>query len=211
MRRPLVFALLLASASPAFAKNQFEKALELTPEYFQKVVVVKDDDLDTSATLSSVKGFQEKRGLLGITWNDNFLRATINKKTGETRIGLYQFVNYYGEWRRYQGASYETHDGPKDADLRIVDRRVVSCQNTQITGGCLLSEHMIFDVDEELLRVIASKWEANKAAVWRFKFRAQAADDWNDGIPPAEVKGFLMAVDAYRKDHGLPSPQPASH
>lgn len=77
-------------------ESQIQTALSLTKEHFKNTTTVKDDPLDTVATITTVNGFQEKRGLLGIVWDDNFLRAFIDKKSGKTSFQVYQVIYYQG-------------------------------------------------------------------------------------------------------------------
>jgi len=195
------------SAQPASAKpddkpsKQVLRALSLTPEHFQATSTLKDDSLETVATITTLAGFQYKRGLLKIVHDDNFLRAFIDKKSGETRFQLYQIISYGGSWRFYSTANYETLEGPKSVDLTVVDRDV-SCSRY----GCSYTEHVAFDVEGSLLRTVAEKYRPNEEIVWRFKFKSKAGTEWPDGLLPAEAAGLLAAVDAYKRAQVLPLP-----
>lgn len=184
-------------------KKLAAQAIAMTPQQFQSTAVIKDDNLDTTAQIDTSKGFQAKRGLLKILWNDNFLRAFIDKKTGATTIQVYEFIMYEGNWRYYNTVNYETPTGPRSEAVKNIARNVVSCSGSRYGNGCMLSEHMAFDVDESLLRTIASKYTQGTLSAWKFKFGAQRAEDWNSGIFPAEVAGFLAVIDDYRTKHGL--------
>lgn len=180
------------------------QALAMTPQQFQSSITIKDDALDTLAELNTSNGFQVKRGLLKIVWNDNFLRAFIDNKTGKTTIQLYEFVMYEGDWRYYNRVNFETPSGPKSAQLTSIARNVVTCAGSRYGSGCTLSEHFAFDVDEELLRTIANGYQPGAEKMWKFKYGAQRAEDWQSGLLPAEAAGFIAALDAYRSSKGLP-------
>jgi hypothetical protein len=194
----IIFALSLTACNTA--QEQIKNALSLSPEYFRDTAIVKDDALDTIATITTENGFQEKKGLLGLVWNDNFIRAFIDKKTGVTKYQIYQWIMYSGDWRFYQVVNYETPAGPTQEPLTIIDRKVISCT---ASDGCLYKEDFAFEIDEPLLRTIASTYHPGEAKGWRFKYGAKAAEDWNDGMLGAEVAGLLEAVDAYKSRHGL--------
>ena len=97
--RPLQYAVFIAlTATGADAAPKINKAarayLALTPADVRSLVQIQDDGLDTVATLDTQPVFLEKKGLLGIVWNDNFVRAYVDKKTGKAIFQLYQMVAY---------------------------------------------------------------------------------------------------------------------
>lgn len=201
---PALVNIMLAMSSPASADSHTDKAakvaLALTPDHFRSTAKVSDDSLDTTATITTEAGFQDKRGLLGIVWNDNFLRAFVDKKTGTATFQVYQRIAYSGDWRFYQQVNYETPDGPEAAEVTSIARDVIGCS---AYGGCTHDEAFGFEVPETLLRRIATLYQPGAALGWRFKYKAKAGDDWQDGMLPAEIVGMLQVVDAYRREHGL--------
>ena len=213
MKNILIGGLLaLALAWPAAAKEktpklpkQMQKLLAMTPDQFAACATVSDDSLDVIAKITTEPCFRETRGLLKIVWNDNFVRAHIDKKTGAATYQIYQAIMYEGDWRFYRTVNYETPDGPRSEPVTEISRDVVGCSAGRYSSGCTLSEHIAFSVDEKLLRTIAGKWQPGAVAGWRFKFGAKAAEDWQDGMAAAEVAGILQAVDKYRAARGLPS------
>lgn len=198
----LAFA--LAVAAPAIAESRADKAvkvaLALTPEHFRTTANVSDDSLDTTATISTEPGFQEKRGMLNEVSDDNFLRAFINKKSGATEFQIYQRITYDGASRYYQQVNYETPDGPKEVAVTIIAHNVIGCGRY----GCTQEESFGFSVPEALLRTIASSYRPGVVTPWRFRYKAEAAEDWQDGMLPAEIVGMLQRVDQYKKEHSLP-------
>jgi hypothetical protein len=73
-------------------------------------------------------------------------------------------------------------------------------------GGCREREAFNFEVDEKLLRTIAAAYVPGEAKAWQFKYHCITGEDWQDRILGAEVAGFLMAVDEYKKEHNFPNP-----
>lgn len=204
MRAAVLICIALAGCASTSQQAKIADALALTPQHFRDTATVKDDSLDTIAQISTEPGFKDKKGLLGIVWDDNFLRAFIDKKTGATTIQAYNIVYYGGGWRFYRSANYETPNGPTSVALTVMGRDV-DCTGSRY-GGCHYWEHVGFSVDEALLRIVAAKYVPGEARAWRYKLRAQAGQDYNDGILGAEVVGFLGAIDAYRSRKNLTSP-----
>lgn len=135
----LLLALALSGCTTTSRESQLQTALSLTKEHFKNTAMVKDDSLDTIATISTVNGFQEKRGLLGIVWEDNFLRAFIDKKTGKTSFQLYQVINYQGGgWNFYQTVNFETTSGPQSTPVTVISRDV-DCTGSRYGGAHMLN------------------------------------------------------------------------
>ncbi len=133
----ILFILTVTGCATNSREAQIQTAINLTPEHFKNTATLKDDSLDTIATITTVNGFQEKRGLLSIVWDDNFLRAHINKKTGQTSFQVYQSIYYQGSgWNFYQTANFETPSGPKSVSATIINRDV-DCKNSLYKSfGC---------------------------------------------------------------------------
>jgi len=198
----LLLALSVTGCATTTSESQLQTALSLTKEHFKNTATVKDDFLDTVATITTINGFQEKRGLLGIVWDDNFLRAHIDKKSGKTSFQLYQVIYYQRSgWNFFQTVNFETASGPQSKPLTII-KRDVDCTGSRYSG-CTYIEHVAFDVDEDLLRTIAQGYSPGQRAAWRFKFTARSGQDYNDGMLPAEVAGLLEKVDEYLASKGL--------
>lgn len=181
----------------ATQEAQLQTAVNLTPEHFKNTATLTDDPLDTFAKITTVNGFQEKKGLLGVVLDDNFIRAHINKKTGQASFQVYQTIPYEGGWRFYETANFETPSGPKSISATIIARDV-NC-----TGYCTYNEHVAFNVDEKLLRLIASEYQQGQLRAWKFKFLPKSGRDFNSGILPNEINGILKKVDEYRASRGI--------
>ena len=190
-------ALIIVGCASSQQSAQIETAVKLPKEHFKNTAVVKDDSLETVATISTINGFQEKRGLLGIVWDDNFLRAFIDKKSGKVTYQLYQVLRYQGEgWKFYEVANYETPSGPRSVPLISIGRDV-NCSGSKY-GGCLYTEQVAFDVDESLLKTISDKFVPGQMSGWKFKFKAKSGEEYTDGLLPAEAAGLLEKVAEYR-------------
>lgn len=191
----------LAACSPQMREAKVDEALALSVDHFKNTATVKDSSLDLVATITTEPGFSEKRGLLGVVWNDNFIRAIVDKKTGKTTYQVYQAITYTGDsWKFYHSANYETPNGPVFVKAQSISRDVQCSQY-----GCTHYEHVAFTVPESLLRGIA-KTHSNKPQArvwWRFKFNSKAGEDLETGMLPNEIAGALARVDQYKSARGL--------
>jgi hypothetical protein len=196
---------LVVSSGQAWAasiEKQFKEYMALTPEHFQRSATVKDDSMETIAVITTEPGFKIKRGLLGMVNDDNFFRAFIDKKTGKTNFQLYEFINYVGEWAFFETANYEGLTEVQSTTLDVLSREVGSCSQML---GCFKREVVAFDVDEAVLRRVASGYDPSGkgTAGWKFRLKAKTGVQRDEGISPAEAAGILNAVEAYKKAHGL--------
>jgi hypothetical protein len=208
----LVWALLIGTVgiSPALAEKpkkipkQYQQLMALTPEQFRTSATLKDDDLETVATITTQPGWQQKDGLLKIVNSDEYFRAFIDKKTGKTTFQVYKYVRYYGDWAFFQTVNHETPSGPISQELNVISRDVGTCNKYL---GCEHTETFGFNVDETLLRQIAAKYVAGQSvtSVWRFRLKAKSGVQRDEAFVPAEVAGLLAAVDSYKRQKNLPS------
>ena len=140
-----------------------------------------------------------------MVYDDNFLRAIIDKKTGNVTYQVYQSIYYQASgWRYYRKANYETLDGPESVDAKFFRPSLAhnfDCPD-HTSSVSLYNENVGFSVDRELLDRIASTYEPDKSVKWRFSFIPRVGDEFNDELFVAEVVGFLLAGDLYKKSVG---------
>jgi hypothetical protein len=164
-------------------------------EQFKKTVMIRDGPLDPVATFST-GGFLAKQGQLLIVAHDNFLRAYIHKKTGRRRYYVHNIIRYRSsEWSFYSFVNYEAPGGPKLKQLIVIDRDAHCSEARNL--GCTFVEHVGFDVDEEMLRLIAKEYQPGARLAWNYKLIPKIGEEYRDGILHAEVAGFLERVDDY--------------
>lgn len=164
-------------------------------EQFKKTVMIRDGPLDPVATFST-GGFLAKQGQLLIVAHDNFLRAYIHKKTGRRRYYVHNIIRYRSsDWSFYSFVNYEASDGPKLKQLIVIDRDAHCSEARNL--GCTFVEHVGFDVDEEMLRLIAKEYQPGARLAWNYKLIPKIGEEYRDGILHAEVAGFLERVDDY--------------
>lgn len=182
--------------------KQIQKLYAMAPDDFRSSATIRDDALETVATITTQNGFQEKQGLLGLVNSDHFFRAFVDKKSGATTYQVYKFVKYYGQWVNFELVNYETDKGPVSKSLDVLSRNVLECNQLL---GCLHEETVAWNVDETLLRWIASRYAPGEAAntIWRFRLKGKSGAQADYGFIPAEVAGLLLAVDNYKRQHGL--------
>ena len=193
-------ALALASF-PASAKNrQLERLLAMTPEAFESSAEVKDDRLETVAEVNTLKGFQWKQGLLGIVWDDLFLRGYVDKKTGLVTHQVYASLVWQGSgWPFFRQVNMALPSGTQSFELSRIASDV-DCSGSRY-GGCTYFEHVLFTLTDEQLRSIAATYLPGSPNGIAMRFKGQGGVDKDAVLMPSEVAGFLKVMDRVRQPY----------
>lgn len=190
-----------AAADGGTLRGQARELAAMTPAQFEAAADVKDDAVDTVATITTEHGWQLHQGLLGVVNEDNFFRVFIDKKTGNARFQVYHRVHYVDRRRAsFETVNYETPDGPASAALTIIFHTRNDCRTA---FGCPFDEVFGFDIDEALLRTLAAKYAPAQIAVWKYRLKGRSGAQRDSFFTAAEIAGILAAVDRYRANHGL--------
>ena len=193
----------LGGEQPALPR-QLRHLIEMTPAQFEAASDLRDDALETIATITTRNGWQQHDGLLGIVNTDAFFRVFIDKASGAARFQVYHAMHYIARHRdSFITVNFETPSGPTTAPLTVILRTRDDCRRAE---GCPFDEVVGFDVDESLLRSLAARYVPGQASAWRYRLKAHSGVTRDDGFVAAEIAGVLAAVDHYRAAHGLAAP-----
>ena len=191
----LSFAAVLA-ATPSFALPKLPtdknwRALDIaTPQDVARRIEVRDDPLETVIVASSQPIYKQRNilaaALSGVMENDHYLRALINRRSGEVR---YQFVfrtRYIGRYDLIERANYMTADGPVQTKVDQLYYDLVGCTQR----GCEHSMIYAFDLPRAALDSAASAQES----IW-FVRLAASGQSGDKGTHPKEIAGLLVRTD----------------
>ncbi|MGR4864171.1 hypothetical protein [Caulobacter sp. LARHSG274] len=194
-----MLAVVLAATTPAAAQAPKvpPRLAAMAAEEFQARARIVDDHLETETVISTEDGFRHTRGLFRTPWNDNHLRAVVDKRTGAARFEVRQTLKYPGSFRGYGEVNYQTASWPVSAPLVKVRDNAQNCALFEAGEVCF--EEVTFAVDEAHLRQIAERSAAGTPEPWTFKFKAGDAHEHRAAIVQAEVVGLLRAVEDYRR------------
>jgi hypothetical protein len=175
----------------AFAKDP--PLLSLNMEHFRDTATIADDAQNGRVVISTEKGYVQRSGPLHMVWHDEFLTATIDKKTGEKSFQVHEEITYNGNWRYYQSASYPGTNGPRSVAAVQISKESANCA----VGDCIYTERIAFPVEEELLRQLAAANVPAKPVMWNFKALAKSGPADAGALSSAEIAGLLLKVDQY--------------
>jgi hypothetical protein len=161
-------------------------------EHFRDTASIAEDPAAGSITLSTEPGFVEYRGPLRTVWNDEYLRAILDRSGQAKSFEVDVTVTYSGARRSYRRAAYRGSTGPEEAAVSLVK---VETENCAIE--CIYTEHLAFPIEEQTLRQIAASYGPGKAALWTFKLLAKVGPAYQGEISNAEIAGLLARVDGY--------------
>jgi hypothetical protein len=183
------FVALGLTANIANAKDS--KLLSLTMEHFRDTATVKDDLAAGTTTITTEKGFVVRTGPMKMVWNDEYLKAVIDRTTGEKSLQVVVMSIYSGNRRSYETANYQWASGPKSTPVTQIRTQREACG----TGECTYTDYIAFSVDEEGLRQLAAGYVPGKPAMWSFKITTKPGPDYSGGLSNAEIAGFLARMD----------------
>lgn len=203
MRLAIVIAVLsVLTGCVSNSTKQGMDYINMTKEQALSLTRVKDDELENIAQINTQEVFREKRGLVGIVWDDNFLRAYINKDTGETVYQVYDRV-YMKDWSYLYQVNYSSPDGPQTKKLIRVASDVETCSSNAFIG-CTLREDVAWNVDRQMLEIVAEKYNPGAMEAWKYKLKGQSGEDRIRGFTATEVAALLEKVDQYKTKNNLP-------
>jgi hypothetical protein len=174
-------------------------------EYFKENVIIYDKASNATVTFSTIKGFQKRHGLHKVVLNDNFLRGFINKKTGKKTYQVYNVINYGASgsgsrWKHFNQANYQRFrlGGMKFISATTI-KKEEDCTALPLYGKCLYTEHVVFKVDEELLKNIANSYTPRvpTESVWQYKLIPILGQNYEGKLFVAEIRGLLERMDKY--------------
>jgi membrane-associated protease RseP (regulator of RpoE activity) len=165
-------------------------------EHFRDTATVLDSPSDGAVTISTENGYKEHRGPLRTVWNDEYLEAVIDKKTGRKSYLVYVWITYTGGLRGYGTASFQSPDGPRSVSTTMVVREKSFCA----VGDCTYTDRLTFPVDPDMLRRLAAQYASGTHSVWAFKLAGKSGSDYTGGLSNAEIAGLLARVDSYEND-----------
>jgi hypothetical protein len=198
----LVVAVLVGCAAGTSVDVSGDKIFALTDAYFRDGVKVGDDPLDLDAEFMTPSIIERRTA--GFWRMDAALRGFISKKTGAMRFQAYQMFRYYGDdWDYFNAATIATPTGPEAVQVYPLSHYRDCEDREQGVRLCLFSQDFAFDIDESVLRRLASAYGAPDApeSALHYRLRSQGGDAYNGIIPPAEAKGLLDAMDRYKATH----------
>ncbi|MCV6639003.1 hypothetical protein [Candidatus Albibeggiatoa sp. nov. NOAA] len=164
-------------------------------EHFKQSVIANDEGHIIS--FSTVYAHQKRHG--SVVWDDNFFRGFIDKRTGQKSFQIYNVVYYSGngrgDWRHYKQANYTVPNGQQVANTQTL-RQVEDCSALGLYGKCVYSEHVAFDINEQLLNTIAQ--QNTDAAQWMYSLVPQRGEQYPDGLFAIEAEGLISAMAEYK-------------
>jgi hypothetical protein len=208
-RRPNRIAVALAApllslgAQMAIAASPAQ--LSLSMEHFRDTASI-DEDPAGSVAISTEPGFVEYRGPLRTVWNDQYLRAILDRGGDRKSFEIDVTLTYSGTRRWYRRAAYQTSSGLEEAAAALVKVETANC-----AIECMYTEHLAFPIEEQTLRQIAASYGPGKAALWTFKLLAKVGPSYQGEISNAEIAGLLARVDGYHPPiagREVPAPRP---
>ncbi len=207
----IFFTCILVSGCVSTRETTKKQILNLNTQHFKDTIIIKHASSGDVIKFSTLKGYRHEK-YLGVGWLDSFLIGYLNTTTGKRYYQVYQFISYQGRgWRIYHRVDYQTPEEIKSKPLTSYHREIMNCSSSRT---CTYEEHVVFDIEETLLRQIAARASetqgktTTKGKVRAFVYRlsSQQGHSIMYWLLPAEVAALMEAMDEYTKDA-----QPQAH
>jgi len=200
----IFFAAILISGCVSTREATRREVLSLNTQHFKDTVIIKQVSSGDVTKFSTLRGYRHEK-YLGIGWLDSFLIGYLNNQTGKRYYQVYQFISYQGRgWKLYNLVDYETSEGTKSKPLIRYHRELKNCSSSR---GCTYEEHVVFDVEEALMRQIAElapetqgKINARgKIAAFLYQLSSREGHKIEYWLLPAEVVALMEVMDENTK------------
>lgn len=187
-----------ARGEPSKLEKQILSLLVRPPAELEPLIKIEGDRMDPSITISSYGATQivSKGWIASTTVEDSFMRAFIDKQTGEISAQIYHIASYGGKgWNFFQNATYQAPDGLKEVAINRLDSDV-NCYS----HGCSYREHLTVPIDFSMLEAMAAKFNpVNPYNGLAYRLFARSGDRIDAAIPENEIVAFVNVVNRARR------------
>ncbi len=200
----IFFTCILISGCVSTREATKRQILNLNTQHFKDTIIIKQVSSGDVTKFSTLKGYRHEK-YLGIGWLDSFLIGYLNNKTGKRHYHVYQFISYQGQgWRLYNRVNYETPEGTKSKPLISYHKELMNCSSSR---ACTYEEHVVFDIEEALLRQIAERapetqgktTAKGKVSAFLYKLSSKQGHNITYWLLPSEVAALLEVMDEYTR------------
>jgi hypothetical protein len=198
----IFFTCILVSGCVSTRDATKKQILNLNTQHFKDTIIIKHAPSGDVTIFSTLKGYRHEK-YLGVGWLDNFLIGYLNTITGKTYYQVYQFISYQGRgWRVYHRVDYQTPEQIKSKPLTSYHREIMNCSSSK---ACTYEEHVVFDIEEALLRQIAARapetygktTAKGKVRAFVYQLSSQQGHKITYWLLPAEVAALMEVMDEY--------------
>ena len=201
----IVFTTILISGCVSTREATKTKILNLNTQHFKDTIIIKQESSGDVTKFSTLRGYRHEK-YLGIGWMDSFLIGYLNNITGKRYYQVYQFISYHGRgWRLYNRVDYQTPEEIESKPLTIYHRELMNCSSSR---ACTYEKHVVFDIEEALLRQIAERapetqgkaTAKGKVSAFLYQLSPKQGRKIKYWLLPSEVAALLEKMDEYTSE-----------
>ena len=200
-----LFTCILISGCVSTRETTKKQILNLNTQHFKDTIIIKHVSSSDVTKFSTLRGYRHEK-YLGVGWLDSFLIGYLNTITGKRSYQVYQFISYQGRgWRLYNRVDYQTPEEIKSKPLASYHREIMKCSSSR---ACTYEEHVVFDIEEGLLRQIAARAPETqgktagrgKVSAFLYQLSSQQGHNITYWLLPTEVSALMEIMDKYTND-----------
>lgn len=186
-------------------QEDYTNYLNMSKEEHKKLIDIKDDSLEQSASFNTRSSFQEKFGLLDIVWSDYYLRGFVDKRTNKQTIQLYARLKHLN--KQWVFPNYINYGSPLQSTPLIRLGSNVDCKNSDVLNSCTYIEEVAAQIDNNEINRIRNKIKLDShnntglstSSGWAFKIKTKSGIDYVNFIAPNEFAALFEVMDDYYK------------
>jgi len=177
-----------ASLQKVSQENE-ERFKSLTKDFVRSCIKIKDDSFEDTIQYDTVNCYQSKNGLLGIVWDDQFVRAYTNRKSGKTKYQIYTRL-HEDKWLNPVSANYFVGDNLITSDVA----RIHSDVTCNASRSCVHLEEIVFEISEENLMQLNEKYLIDNSIEWKYRIKTRSGVDKDKFLNINELLGIYRLV-----------------
>ncbi|MDF8331706.1 hypothetical protein [Novosphingobium cyanobacteriorum] len=189
----------IAIAAPALALEELPRGLaRLGPETVARAVRMTDDPAQRITVMSTADAWSQGHALQGAYATDVHLKAVVDRVTRKARWQVWHELEYQGAERRFSGVTYLLGANKIETPLTSVEQWTDYSVDGDGFGRDARRARVVFELPEDVVRLIAAGYRAGSREPWRLQFREAGGGDVSAGLAPAEVAGLVLAFERWQ-------------
>lgn len=155
----------------------------------KQCIKVTDAELETTIKYSTQSCFVAEHGMLRMKWDDGFIRAWKDKKTGVSQYQIY-ITDYGNNWQYPYRLNYKFGESIESSDAEKIFSDVDCSQY-----GCTHREDVGFNIKSEFLADLSNRYDDIRFDDVKFRIEKKNSENHDWTFNPAELVGLYRVVE----------------
>lgn len=187
----LILILLTACSSTP----KYQQAMTLSIDDYQQSV--SREDTDKLIIFSSKNALHNNPGTTDSEYNDNYVKAIVDKITGNVSYQIVNTIRYQApSWRFYELAKYVTREGVTEQPINVIEHQVLECS---VFSDCSYLETVSFEIAEELVIKGAERYQPDTQSGIKYLLIPKTGQNYSGIVFAQELIAVHNMVETFKK------------